>query len=192
MIPLAFVTGTNLNNPLAIFAALIYCPVVTFAPFNWTFPAPGSVVILTPLSVFAGLSLASLNQKLAAVNVCQVFSAVITVAFVPVGASFTLLTVRTKFLHVLRLPSVTDTFTVVVPYKFATGVTVIVQVGAVPDSVMFANGNNVVLVLVCDTLVVHVSTLSTSPMVYTTPVLVSSFIVLCVITFIVGASFTQF
>jgi hypothetical protein len=192
VIPLAFVTGTNFNNPLAMFAALIYCPAVTFDPFNCTFPAPGNVVILTPLNVFAGLSFASPNQKFAAVNVCPVFSAVITVAFVPLGSSFTLFTVRTKFLPVLKLPSVTDTFIVVVPYKFATGVTVIVHVGAVPDSVMFANGSNVVFVLVCDTLAVHVRILSTSPIVYTTPVLASSFIVLSVITFIVGASFTQF
>jgi hypothetical protein len=112
--------------------------------------------------------------------------------FVPLGASFTLFTVRTKFLPVLKLPSVTDTFTVDVPYKFATGVSVIVQVGTVPDSVMFANGSNVVFVLVCDTLVVQLSTLSTSQIVYTTPVLVSSFIVLSVMTLIVGASFTQF
>lgn len=131
-----------------MFAALIYCPAVTLTPFNCTFPTHGKVVILTPLSVFAGLSVASPNPKFAVVNVYHVLSAVITVAFVPVGASLTLFTVRIKFLPVLTVPSVTFTPTVVVPYKFATGVTVIVHVGAVPDSVMFAKGSKVVFVLV--------------------------------------------
>lgn len=81
-----------------------------------------------------------------------------------------------------------------VPNKFATGETVIEQFGVVHHFVIFATGNNIVLVLVyvIPVVLVQLKTLSTSVRVKFTPVLASSLIVLFVIALNVGASLTQF
>ena len=66
---------------------------VTATPLFVSVPAPGSVVIFTAASVFAGLSFASPNPKSDAVNTYAVSATAVTVLSVPVGASFTDVTV---------------------------------------------------------------------------------------------------
>ena len=78
------------------------------------------------------------------------------------GRSFTLTTVSTNVSCPCKLPSLTVRVTVVVQNSFADGFILTVQFGAVPQIVMFAVGNNVVLLLVFITLLAHVNALSTS------------------------------
>lgn len=82
----------------------------------------------------------------------------------------------------------------VAPFAFASGVSVIVHDGYVPDFVIVAPDTNTLFVLVMTTpvVLVHAIALSTSVSVYVTHVLVSSKIVLLLIAAITGASLTQF
>jgi fatty acid desaturase len=73
----------------AMFAALTNCPAVTATPFSVSVPAVGSVVIFTFRSASAGESFGSVKPKLAALKTYAVSSLVVTVLFVPTGASFT-------------------------------------------------------------------------------------------------------
>lgn len=126
-----------------IFAALIYCPTETLVPFNWTFPALGNVLILTPLSVFAGISLVSQNQKFAVVKVYCTSSLVVTVLVVPAGASFTLFTVSTKLSCADALAaSVTVSKTADVPNAFATGFITTVHPVDTPPEILIPHVNN--------------------------------------------------
>ena len=62
---------------------------VTLVPFNFKVPAAGSVVMMTACKVLGVLSLASAKPKSAAANVLLPSSDIVIVESVPVGASFT-------------------------------------------------------------------------------------------------------
>src|SRR5437667_339435 len=70
-------------------AKLTNWPVVTAALLSVNVPAVGNVVILTADSVFAGVSLGSLNPKSDAAIAYAVSSNIVTVLSVPAGAWFT-------------------------------------------------------------------------------------------------------
>src|SRR3954469_14245899 len=70
-------------------AAETSCPAVTTTELFVSDPAPGTVVIFTAASVFAGESLGSVKPKSAAANVFAPSSRIVTVFGVPTGASFT-------------------------------------------------------------------------------------------------------
>src|SRR5690349_10249926 len=101
----AFAVGTNVSGPPTILPLLMLMnwPVVTATPPNSSVPLVGSVVIFTALNTLAGpvptgaVSFGSLKPKSLAAMVkafaCSVpFSSIDIVLLVPVGASFTLVT----------------------------------------------------------------------------------------------------
>ena len=67
-------------------------PVTSATPLSVRVPAAGRLEILTLSSAFAGLPSASVKPKSAAEKVYAVSSSVVTVLFVPAGASFTAVT----------------------------------------------------------------------------------------------------
>lgn len=87
-----------------------------------------------------------------------------------VGPSFTAVTVRTNVSCALKLPSLTVTVTVVVPFAFAAGCILSVQFGYVPPLVIFATGKTVVLLLqnTIPVVLVQLIVLSMSPIVKAT------------------------
>ena len=89
--------------------------ILAATPLTRKVPLAGNVVILTPLNVFAGLSLVSVSANNHVDNDHVVFKEVINVLSVPVGASLTLFTVSTNVFPVLSTPSLTVTHTVDVP-----------------------------------------------------------------------------
>ena len=70
-------------------ATVISVPAAKPAPESVRLPAPGSVVMMTDASAFAGVSFGSVQPKPAAVKVYCVSSIPVTVLFVPAGASLT-------------------------------------------------------------------------------------------------------
>ena len=83
------VAGRNRSRPPLISATAIVCPLVTATPLSVRLPAPGSELIFTARSVFAGESFGSPNPKSAAPNRYGVSSGVVTDFEVPEGASLT-------------------------------------------------------------------------------------------------------
>jgi hypothetical protein len=71
---------------------LMLWPAVTATPDSVRLPAPGMAVILTAVSALAGESLGSAKPKSAAANVYCISSFVVTMLFVPAGASLTAVT----------------------------------------------------------------------------------------------------
>ena len=88
--PLAF--GSGVHVKLARSPEAITWPAVTSMPDNRMTPAVGSVVIVTFCNVLAGVSFGSVKPKSLAAKVNAVSSLVVTVRFVPAGASFTAVT----------------------------------------------------------------------------------------------------
>ena len=109
---------------------------------------------------------------------------------IKLGVSLTALTVSKKVsLAVPLLPSVTVKVIVLVPDKFAAGVTVTVRLVPAPAKTILAFGTKVVLLEVPD-IVKAVDAVSTSPMVKVSAVVAaSSLIVWLVTSVIVGGVF---
>ena len=94
------------------------------------------------------------------------------------GASLTALTVSAKVCVADKKPSLTVKEIFVVPLAFATGVSVTVQLGAVPLTTIPEAATTLVLEEVPVTELAHVKALSTSEIVNATPdFTVSSFVV---------------
>jgi hypothetical protein len=110
-------------------AMLTDWPAVMPPPESVRLPAPGSVVIVTAMNAFAGVSDASLNPKSAAVNVCAMSSSVVTVRSVPVGASFTEVT-----------PIVSDSVSVSLPPFAVPPLSVTVQLNVAGPPLAPASG----------------------------------------------------
>ena len=90
---MAFATAVNFKLPALMLATDTNWPALTATPESVRLPAPGSAVILTALSAFAPAALpasaGSVKPKSAAVKVYAASSSVVTVLFVPTGASLT-------------------------------------------------------------------------------------------------------
>ncbi len=91
---MALAAGVNTRFPAATSAVVITWPAVTAVPDRVSVPAVGSVSIRTALKLSPAST--SLNPKFAVVKVWVVSSLMVTVALVPAGASFTLVTVIVK------------------------------------------------------------------------------------------------
>ena len=116
---------------------------------------------------------------------------VLSVILLMVGRSLTEVTVNRKVSLVVPVPSLTVTVMVVVPFLLEAGVMLIVRFAALPPRLMFAFGTRVVFVDVAVT-VNEAAVVSTSPTVKEIlPVAVSSFVVLLVISLMVGGSLTS-
>ena len=82
-------TGVNTSLPALMSASETSWPAVTLTPLSCSVPATGSAVILTAVSALTGESAESVKPKSAAVKMYAVSSSVVTVLFVPTGASLT-------------------------------------------------------------------------------------------------------
>ena len=107
-----------------------------------------------------------------------------------IGASFTGVTVKLKVFASVKKPSVTVKVRFATPFKSATGETVAVQFGAVPEKIILAFGTSTVFADEADTDVVQFNALSTSFIVKLMTSGVSSFVVCGKILLITGASLT--
>src|SRR5438874_1863193 len=92
-----------MNRPASMSLLGIKLPAGTGAPLSSRTPAVGGVVTLTAEKLFGGLSFASKKPKSADKNVYDASSGIVTVLFVPLGASLTEAIVSETAATLLRL-----------------------------------------------------------------------------------------